>query len=62
MHHCVCLFREVRGQLSGEIDLLLCGFQGSNLGHQVGGKHLYLLNHLTIPCLLCFVLFLQHLA
>lgn len=62
MYHGVCLFIEVRGQLSGEIDLLLCGFQGSNLGHEVGGKHLYLLNHLTIPCLLVLFYFLQHLA
>lgn len=27
--------------------LSLCGFQGSNLGHQSRGKHLYPLNHLT---------------
>lgn len=33
MYHGVCVFIEVRGQLSGEIDLLLCGLQGSNLGH-----------------------------
>lgn len=47
---------KIRAQYMGVTSLLLCGFQGSNSGHQAASKHPSWLSYLTDPLLNGFTL------